>query len=98
MSEDKPQDYRKRLSVELSSLFEDDMQMNEQMMGDHHPMDGGYYPMDPYQQQGMHPQQAQHGGYVPQYCPPQPLYDPNFQYNMGGHPQPSGHQWYDSDL
>lgn len=29
MSEDKPQDYRKRLSVELSSLFKDDMQMNE---------------------------------------------------------------------
>ena len=29
MSEDKSQDYRKRLSVELSSLFKDDMQMNE---------------------------------------------------------------------
>lgn len=29
MSEDKPQDYRKRLSVELSSLFKEDMQMNE---------------------------------------------------------------------
>ena len=29
LSEDKDQDYRKRLSVELSSLFKDDIQMNE---------------------------------------------------------------------
>jgi hypothetical protein len=67
------------------------------------PMDGGYQ-IDPYMQQNMQQpgypaQHAQHAGYQ-QYGQPQQQYmnhDPNFGYNMGGHPQ-QGQQWFDSDL
>ncbi|WP_411027285.1 hypothetical protein, partial [Salmonella sp. s54925] len=58
MSEDKSQDYRKRLSVELSSLFKDDMQMNEQMGGVDYLIDPSYGMDMPYMQ-GMHQQQQQ---------------------------------------
>ena len=74
------------------------------MMGDHlHGMDGGYHQMDPYmQQQGMQGYPNQHGGgYGQQYGQPQQQYmghDPNFGYNMGGHPQQGQQQWFDSDL
>lgn len=64
-------------------------------------MDGGYQ-IDPYMQQNMHQPgyPVQHGGYQQYGQPQQQQYmnhDPNFGYNMGGHPQP-GQQWFDSDL
>lgn len=101
MSEDKSQDYKKRLSVELtSSLFRDDMpwepgdtQMADILTAQTY-QDELYTPASqtPQPQPAYHPQQQQQ----------QQQYDPNFGYvqqqQQQQQPQGGGHAWFDTDL
>jgi len=102
MSEDKSQDYKKRLSVELTSslLRDDNMPWAEGMDMDQDPNF-----MNPaYQQQYMQDSMGyQYHGRVPDYIPP----DQGFDYSdmdMGMPPPPPPHHggqggsWYDTDL
>ncbi|CAH3170762.1 unnamed protein product [Porites lobata] len=96
MSEDKSQDYKKRLSVELtSSLFRDDAPWPEPMDGDFHdpnynmPPIGYGYPHDGFDYN--QPMDYSH--------------DPGYDFHQGdpalqplAHPPPRGGTWYDTDL
>lgn len=97
MSEDKSQDYKKRLSVELtSSLFRDDMPWPESMEGDFtDPNFGVHSGMYNYPQETM--MDYSHG--PTDYHHPGP-YDMGMDPNLppGHHPGPGGTGWYDTDL
>eukprot|EP00112_Aurelia_sp_Birch-Aquarium-sp1_P020658 Seg538.8_Seg538.4 transcript_id=Seg538.8_Seg538.4/GoldUCD/mRNA.D3Y31 product="Catenin beta" protein_id=Seg538.8_Seg538.4/GoldUCD/D3Y31 len=97
MSEDKSQEYKKRLSVELTTLFRDDMpwEPGDTQMADI--LTAQTYQDELYTPAAQTPQPA------PQYHQQQ-QYDPNFGYMQQQQQQPQqqpqggGHAWFDTDL
>lgn len=98
MSEDKSQDYKKRLSVELTTLFRDDLpwEPGDTQMADI--LTAQTYQDELYTPAAQTPQPA------PQYHQQQ-QYDPNFGYMQQQQqqqpqqqPQGGGHAWFDTDL